>query len=382
MKTILIGLTEKIYDVLDTIEGQVVVIDQTNAQPFVTFESEKVQALYQASLLSGQVNHSSFEDSFEFYDHISTQQFELSYLNKKELVEFCENKNIQVIKGRITHKDENCIEVSYLGETQQVCGDQIVDLIGQSEENTHSSPFVFTFDQFLNTNQLFKRIGVIAKNLRGLEIASMYKRFGSEVSLIVDRRYFTQINHLQFRDAIRESIEEQGIALYEKYEATQFEDLSESVLVTLTPQSNLAFEIGKPLVEETIEFDAVILEFDQGPSGETLFVEPALSLLNPNQEGEIVQIDCADFSYFKSRLDYEGGIEYRIFDNRIVGATFYCHNALDLKQALMLMTDQSLEEIKNLRVNRHSVLGVLKESAEIILKRKEGDYGQAISRLN
>lgn len=381
---LIIGLNQHTLQLVNSLEGKIVVVDLVQKAQYTTFESEKVQALYQASLLSGQVDHSNFDDSAQFYDHVANQQVELNYMNKKELIETINNKKIEIVKGRVNIIDNHHVEVSYLSETKQLETENLIVNTEFSEENPYHSPFIFTFDELINTNQLFKRIGVVASSLRALEIASMFNRFGSEVSLIVDRRLFSQIDHLQFRDAIKESLTQQNIRLYEKYEVSEITDQEQSAVLQLQPQSNLAFEIGEQTMPQQIEVDVVVIEnLEAGfnPNKDILFLNPALALFNANSEGEIVQIDAQELTYFKSRFDFDGGIEYRVNDNHIVGATFYCQNAIDLKQILEQLTHLNLDELSKLEVLNNSLMGVIKESAQIIF-RKEEKYGQTTGRLN
>lgn len=381
---LIIGLNQNTLPLINSLEGKIVVVDLVQQAQYTTFESEKVQALYQASLLSAQVDHTNFDDSAQFYDHVANQQVELNYMNKKELMETIVDKNIEVIKGRVNILDEHHVEVSYLSETKALETENLIVNTEFSEQNPYQSPFVFTFDELINTNQLFKRIGIIASSLRALEIASMFNRFGSQVSLIVDRRLFSQIDHLQFRDAIKESLTQQNIKLYEKYEVTEITDQEQSALLHLEPQSKLAFEIGEQTKPQQIEVDVVVienLEDDFNPNKDILFLNPALALFNSDSEGEIVQIDAQDLTYFKSRFDFDGGIEYRVSDNHIVGATFYCQNAIDLKQILEQITHLNLDELSKLEVLNNSLMGVFKESAQIIF-RKEEKNGQTTGRLN
>lgn len=369
-KLVYIGIHADLLKVIPNQYHDICVIDQTNETPTTTFESEKVQALYQASLISGQVKHESFEDSFDFYDHIITQQFEILYEAKKKILEFLNEHHIRVIKGRITQISDQQIEVSYLNQKSVIDYDEIHYLNGKPEHNITQSPFVFSFDQFLNTNQLFKKIAVVGKSLRAIEIASLFKRFGSDVSLVVGRKYFSQINHLEFRDAIRASLSQQGIHVFEKYVVDEMQDEVDGVTLKLQPESALAFEIGEQLTRQDSKFDAVIMEFNTektyNPS--ILYSQPVLATFNPEAPGEIKQFDSDEFTYFNSRFETEGGIEYRISNGKILGATFYCSNAVDLKQIMTLIKDKSLFELAEMDVIYNSQLGVLKESAQKILK--------------
>lgn len=378
IKHLIVGVNERLYDLVPNLEGEVVVVDVTQSSQFMTFDHEKIQPLYQASLLSGQVSHPQFEDSFNFYDHIANQQVELNYIKKRELLEYLKNRHIEVVKGRIKLVNEHQVEVSYLGETQIFNVENLILNTNQDEENPHESPFIFTFDQLINTNQLFEHILVIASSLRALEIASMYNRFGSKVSLVTDRRLFSQISHLQFRDAIRASLIGQNIKLFEKYEAKSFKDDGQRVHVDIVPQSQLAFEIGEPAQPQTLIVDAIVIENlsdDRPLNQDVLFLNPTLALFNSETKGKVFQIDLQDLTYFNSRLDFEGGIEYRVNEDKIVGATFYCQNAVELKQILETLQDLSLDEFRNLKVLNNSLLGVLKESAQLISRNEEQHDG-------
>lgn len=377
---VVLGLSKKIKD-LD-LDSKWTIIDLVNQHDFIDFESDEIQPLYQASLLAGQVNFEEFQHAYDFYDQVVTKQFELNYLKKKELLEYIKSTGAQVIKGRFVTKTDNMIELSYFGETQQIHYDHLEDYSMSQEENPYQSPFIFTFKEFIEANQLFKKVAIEATTLRSLEIASLLNRFSCDVTLITDRKFFSKINHLQFRDAIRETLVNQGVRLLEKYEVSSYKDLEQSIELKITPQSNLAFEIGEPLSEQTFEVDALIIEnVEDSKENSVLFLNPSLAKFKSSDEGQIHQFDLDEFSYFRDRFEVDGGIEYKVFDNKIVGATFYCQDALDLKQNLMTLQHLRLNELSELDVLDSSLLGVLKESSKFIIGKDE-QYGQTISSFN
>ena len=398
-KTIIVGLNSNLLNIIDSINGQIVVIDEASLKSkghYVGFESEKVLALYQASLIAGQLEHNDFKASEEFYEHISNQQHELDYMNHKALVEILESKNIQILKGRLNVISPVKAELTYLGETTELEYSQLIINAPKTEENPYQSPFVFTFDQFLHTSQLFRRVLIDAQSLRGLEIASMMARFGSEVTLVVGRRLFAQIDHLMFRDAVRETLISQNIELLEKYTVETIEDLDASTKVTIKPMSQLAFEITEPVSEKTIEVDAVIVEGNiesphfseseidksvQDRVTNSIFLNPILSVVESDSVTERYQYDVQLFTYFRSRFEIEGGIEFLVDNNKIVGGTFYCYNALELAQLLKVINND-LNELKTLEVFDNSLLGVFKEAAHMILENGGEHEREEISSFN
>lgn len=388
-KTLIVGLNSNLKNIVGDLDGEILVIDEMglkHAGQYTTFESDNVLSLYQASLVTGRLEHDDFSASQEFYEHLYNQQHELEYMNLKDLQDYLSAKNIKVLKGRLRVVDANHAELTYLGETTSIEFDKLILNTGFIEENPTDSPFVFTFNQFLNTGQLFRRILVDAKSLRGLEIAGLLARFGCEVTLVSGKALFSEIDHLMFRDAVRESIVDQGINHLEKYTIESIEDLDNVAKVHVKPLSQLAFEITNQVKEQTIEVDAIVIESDPTkPSfveGEedlskplrqhdSVFLNPVLASVKTSESGVPHRFDAQEFTYFKTRFEIDGGIELLVKDEFIIGGTFYCHNALELAQLLELIKHIPVGEIQHLSVFENSLLGVFKEAATKILEKDD-----------
>lgn len=400
LKTVIIGLNSNLLNFIDNLSGEIIVIDEVGLKSkgqYIGFESEKVLALYQASLIAGQVEHSDFESSSNFYEHIFNQQHELEYMNHKQLIDILESKNVKILKGRFKLINPHSAELSYLGETKEITFSTLINNTNLMEENHSDSPFIFTFDQFLQTGQLFEKILVKGKTLRSLEIASMMARFGSEVVLVLPARLLNQIEHLLFRDEVRDILSRQNIKVLEKYEIESIEDLDSSAIVHVNPLSKLAFEVTEPVSNQSFEVQAIIVESDVNKSTfdaseldysapinktESLFINPVLSVVKSNQETQKVQFDAQEFTYFQTRFEIEGGIEFLVNQDHIVGGTFFCFNALELSQLLKLMELQPLEELKQMDVFENSLLGVFKEAARKILENRGNYAREEISSFN
>lgn len=160
--------------------------------------------------------------------------------------------------------------------------------------------------------------------------------------------------------------------------------------------SQLAFEITEPVSEKTIEVDAVIVEGNiesphfseseidksvQDRVTNSIFLNPILSVVESDSVTERYQYDVQVFTYFRSRFEIEGGIEFLVDNNKIVGGTFYCYNALELAQLLKVINND-LNELKTLEVFDNSLLGVFKEAAHMILENGGEHEREEISSFN
>lgn len=339
-----------------------ILIDTYSTNEYLDFSYEQAQFLYQASLLAGQMDVSDFEATTQFYQQVLAQQKELQEQNKRELIQSLKGDGHQVINGRIIELNDHNLTLNFLGENQTINFDSLVDVRKSSEDNMYQNPFIYTFREFVESQGLFKTMAVEARTLRGLEIASLYSRFGVEVSVICDRKLLGQIGHLMFRDGLRQSLINSGVKLFEKYEIDEIETKEQSLLLSLNPITNLAFEIGDQLTPQTLEVEVLIIENQEtATSSQVLFVEPMMMQWGRQQDTRTIRFNCHELSYFRTRFELDGGIELNINENKLVGATLMCANANHIGELMKVLSNKSIDEILNVKCTPYSMMALIQE---------------------
>ncbi|MFA6624286.1 MAG: FAD-dependent oxidoreductase, partial [Bacilli bacterium] len=167
--------------------------------------------------------------------------------------------------------DKNTIQIKKTdGTVENVRGERIFINTGSRPflppiPGLKESHFVYTSESLMNLSILPKRLLVLGGGYIGLEFASYYNNFGSEVTVLQDGETFIPKEDREIADEVEASFKERGITLLKGVKTKEVKDLDGLLQVTIEKD-------GK---EETLEAEALLVATGRRPNIEGLHLENA-----------------------------------------------------------------------------------------------------------
>lgn len=389
-KTIIFGLNERALQyAINHRDENVVVVDVKNflrRPKFVTFSDDITQLFYHSAQVRKSLMSESLEESQEFFRQISSSHHEKEKELKKLLIDKLTRLNVEIYRGHVSFTGDHQVTLRYLDNIDVFDFDKAYLNAGFQESHQYDHAFVFTLDELIHGEHLYESMIIEAKTLRSIEIAEMFAHFGSKVTLVCDRKFFNQIDHLMFRDAIKQSLIDANVTVLEKKEidTVDFHDIN--LTVQLKSQSQLAFEIMDKKSVDSITADILVVEgealrntFDVDleifeelpePSMKILYLSKPFVTIEKNKQAtdRIVRLDASQIPYFVLRYEEEGGLEVSVnpMTNEMTAASIYTHQAIDIGQLITLMMNQSLSLDTINDVSPESIFSVLLKVKESV----------------
>lgn len=177
---------------------------------------------------------------------------------------------ITVVTGTASFLDPHHVAVVNGGQRQEWEADQIFI-------NTGARPFIppipglkdsrraYVSESLLDLRELPRRLAVIGGGYIGMEFASLYANFGSQVTVVQDGPDFLPREDAEVAGAVRKSLQDRGIRVILSADVQRIEDrMEESTLVLRTAEG-----------EEPLPADAVLVATGRRPNVEGLNLEAA-----------------------------------------------------------------------------------------------------------
>ncbi|NLW29007.1 MAG: hypothetical protein GXY98_03780 [Erysipelothrix sp.] len=389
-KTIIFGVNERaVQYVLNHQDEDIAVVDVKNflrRPKYVFFKDDITQLFYHSAQVRKSLMSHSFKESQDFFRQISSSHHEKEKELKQLLLNQLKRLNVDIYRGHVSFNGENQVTLRYLDNVDVLSYDQAFLNAGYYEKHDREHAFVFTLDELIHGEHLYESIIIEAKTLRSLEIAEMFAHFGTKVTLVCDRKFFNQIEHLMFRDAIKLSLIDANITILEKKEIDSIDYHDTNLTVHLKSQSQLAFEIMENDSVDSVTADILVVEgkltrnsFDKELEIFDDLAESTMKILylskpfvtlekNKHVNDRVVRLDASQIPYFVLRYEEEGGLEVSVNpeSNQITSASIYTHQAIDIGQCIELMMNQSLslDTIKD--VSPDSIFSVLLKVKESV----------------
>jgi pyruvate/2-oxoglutarate dehydrogenase complex dihydrolipoamide dehydrogenase (E3) component len=130
-----------------------------------------------------------FDEKAELYrSAIEEKRRVTTMLRGKNFDKLNNNKNVKVYTGTASFLSSNQVSVELENETVKIEGEYVFINTGSSIiipeiEGIESNPRVYTSESFMELSALPKRLAIIGGGHIGLEFASIYSNFGSEVTI-------------------------------------------------------------------------------------------------------------------------------------------------------------------------------------------------------
>lgn len=141
-----------------------------------------------------------------------------SMLRKKNYDKLNDNANVTVINGTAAFVDAKTVRVKTAGEEFTLTADNIFINTGSTSvipkiDGIENNEHVYYSDTLMSLETLPNQLIIIGGGYIGLEFASMYANFGSKVTVLQDTEQFIPREDDDIADAIRKTLEGQGIQL-------------------------------------------------------------------------------------------------------------------------------------------------------------------------
>ncbi|MCH3960884.1 MAG: FAD-dependent oxidoreductase [Solobacterium sp.] len=206
------------------------------------------------------------EKAVRFTEAVQQKDLLTAKLRNKNYHKLADQENIEVITGTGSFEDAHHVSVN--GETIET---EMIFI------NTGARPFIppiaglkenryaYTSEQLLDLKELPKRLVIIGGGYIGMEFASMYANFGSEVTIIQDGDVFLPREDSEIASAVHESLEKRGIRVI----------CSAKVLSAEEKDGHACIRIETEKGKEEISGEAVLVATGRRPNTEGLHLEKA-----------------------------------------------------------------------------------------------------------
>ncbi len=240
-----------------------------------------------------------------------------SGLRQKNFEKLDLQAGVEVITGAGRFTDSRHVEVTMAdGSVELLEGDRIFINTGSRPfippiEGIKESRFCYTSDTMMELEQLPKRLLVIGGGYIGLEFASIYANFGSEVTIVQDGPEFLPRDDGEVAAEVAGTLEARGIRIVKGARIKSVADGENTVKLTAdTPEG--VFEA---------EAEAILVATGRRPNLEGLNVEAAGVELTPQGAVKVDEGLRTSVPHIWAMGDVKGGLQFTYIsldDSRIV----------------------------------------------------------------
>ncbi len=215
----------------------------------------------------------SFEQKSEQYSKaIAEKEALTAMLREKNYSTLSENPNITVITGEAAFLSHKTIAIRTKEKIYDISGNKIFINTGAKTiiptiEGAKTSKRVFTSTSIMQLKTLPKRLVIIGGGYIGLEFASMYASYGSEVTVIDTAEKFIPREDDDISEAVKDSLTKKNITFLSNASALSIEDRN--------THTEILWENKENKQQQIIEADAVLLAIGRKPNTENLNLEKA-----------------------------------------------------------------------------------------------------------
>lgn len=228
--------------------------------------------VHQAKIASG-MKGLTFEEKSEFYRQaISIKEEVTSLLRNKNFYNLADHPNVTVYTGMGSLVSPNEVSVHTATEEFILKAEQIIINTGAETvippiEGITDNPFVHTSTSIMELTTLPRHLVIVGGGYIGLEFASMFASFGSQVTVLEGYSELISREDRDIAASVQETLEKKGVAfcLNAKVQSVRYVD----------QKAIVAFEDS--LTNETFELeaDAVLLATGRRPNTEGLNLKVA-----------------------------------------------------------------------------------------------------------
>ena len=228
--------------------------------------------VHQAKIASG-MKDATFEERSEFYRNaISVKEAVTSALRNKNYHNLADNPNVTVYTGVGSFVSSDVVSVRTSTEEIMLTSKQIIINTGAETvippiDGVAGNPLVYTSTSIMELTELPRRLVIIGGGYIGLEFASMYASFGSQVTVLESYPELIAREDRDIAASVKETLEKKGIVFRMNAKVQSVNHTSEKAVVVFSDS-----QTGE-VVE--LEADAVLLATGRRPNTKDLNLEVA-----------------------------------------------------------------------------------------------------------
>ncbi len=214
---------------------------------------------------------SSIEDKEKFYaESIENKNTLIGALRGKNYEMLASKENITVYDGTGSFVSKNVVNVENNGENVQIEGEKIFINTGAvtiipNIKGLKESNYVYTSTSIMELKELPKKLTIIGAGYIGLEFASMYSEFGSEVTVIDMGDRLMPREDEEIAERVKAILEVKGIKFLLKSKIEEISDRNDKGYVKISGENG----------ESEVESDAILVAIGRKPNTEGLNLEAA-----------------------------------------------------------------------------------------------------------
>lgn len=228
--------------------------------------------VHQAKMASA-LKDATFEERSEFYRNaVSVKESVTSALRNKNYHNLADNPNVTVYTGIGSFVSADVVAVRTATEEIRLTSKQIIIDTGAETvippiEGVAGNPFVYTSTSIMELADLPRRLVIIGGGYIGLEFASMYASFGSQVTVLESYPELIAREDRDIAASVKETLEKKGIVFRMNAKVQSVNRVEDKAIVTFADsQTNEVF---------VLEADAVLLATGRRPNTKDLNLEVA-----------------------------------------------------------------------------------------------------------
>ena len=228
--------------------------------------------VHQAKMASA-LKDATFEERSEFYRNaVSVKESVTSALRNKNYHNLADNPNVTVYTGIGSFVSADVVAVRTATEEIRLTSKQIIINTGAETvippiEGVAGNPFVYTSTSIMELADLPRRLVIIGGGYIGLEFASMYASFGSQVTVLESYPELIAREDRDIAASVKETLEKKGIVFRMNAKVQSVNRVEDKAIVTFAdPQTDEVF---------VLEADAVLLATGRRPNTKDLNLEVA-----------------------------------------------------------------------------------------------------------
>ena len=214
---------------------------------------------------------SSIEDKERFYaESIENKNTLIGALRGKNYEMLASKENITVYDGTGSFVSKNVVNVEKNGENIQIEGEKIFINTGAATiipniKGVKESNYVYTSTSIMELKELPKKLTIVGAGYIGLEFASMYSEFGSEVTVIDMSDRLMPREDEEIAERVKAILEAKGIKFLLKSKIEEISDRNDKGYVKISGENG----------ESEVESDAILVAIGRKPNTEGLNLEAA-----------------------------------------------------------------------------------------------------------
>ena len=228
--------------------------------------------VHQAKMASA-LKDATFEERSEFYRNaVSVKESVTSALRNKNYHNLADNPNVTFYTGIGSFVSADVVAVRTATEEIRLTSKQIIINTGAETvippiEGVAGNPFVYTSTSIMELADLPRRLVIIGGGYIGLEFASMYASFGSQVTVLESYPELIAREDRDIAASVKETLEKKGIVFRMNAKVQSVNRVEDKAIVTFADsQTNEVF---------VLEADAVLLATGRRPNTKDLNLEVA-----------------------------------------------------------------------------------------------------------